>query len=73
MRTLPLKLKDVRQEIKLDVKLCVRGAYIKVTEWSLTTSGTTGKVHLETWRLVSLVVMQTVSVNPNVHNLLLKL
>jgi hypothetical protein len=46
------KRKDVRTEIVHVVKLSVRGAYIKVTEKSLTTSGTTVLGDLRTYQLV---------------------
>ena len=59
MSTLPSKLNGVRHVIKHELKLNMRVVYTKVTEKSLTMSGSTGEVHWRMCQLVSLVVTQT--------------
>lgn len=68
MKTVPNKLNDAWHETLRDVRLSMKVVYTRGTEWSLTTSGSTGEVH---WRMCQLgwyLVTQTVSVNHLVVN-----
>lgn len=53
------RLNVVKIVTKLDVKQCVRVAYIRVTDWSLTTSATTVKGDYRTYQLLWLVATRT--------------
>lgn len=67
------KSKDVRLVTLPGVKLYAQAAYIKVTEKSLITSDSTGRVVYATYQLAWSVVMRIEYVNPNVLDHLLKL
>jgi hypothetical protein len=54
----PNRLLDELRVIEPDVKLCMRGVYIKVTEKSLTTKATTVQAAWIMWQFVSLVSMK---------------
>lgn len=66
------KLNGACLETLRDVKLSIKVVYINMTEKSLIMSGSTGEVHWRVCQLGWLVATQTVSVNLNVLNHLLR-
>lgn len=65
MRIVLRRLSVVKPVIVRDAVQRVQGAYIKVTEWSLTTSDTTVLGHSTTYQLVWLLATRIVHANPN--------
>lgn len=61
----PNRKRDGQIEMRLVAKLFVTVVYVKVTERSLTTSGTTAQVVSKTCQLVLLVVQQIGAGNLN--------
>lgn len=59
MKTVRLKFGDEWRVTKQDVKLSAMVAYVKVTEWSLTTSDHTVLGHWRTYQLGWLLVTRT--------------
>jgi hypothetical protein len=72
-KTPQLKSQDVKLGTLLDVKLCVKAVYTKVTVKSWTMSVFTGKVRYETYQCVWSVATQTEFVNHLVTDILHKI
>lgn len=72
MKPVPIKLSEEKHETKHVLRRNAMAVYVKVTEWSLTMSGSTGEVHYRVSQLAWLVVTRTEFVNHPVINHLLR-